>query len=124
MGRYLLSHRKAQAMHELASKLSDTGHAAQERLAAMLEHVVDEGEQLLDTAQRSGSEHFGAARERFEHQLGRARAELEAFGDTAGYKARRAARLTGHAVHEHPVAALGIAAGIGALLAAVLMKRR
>lgn len=111
-------------MEHIADKLSNTSDGARDRLASILEHVVDQGEQLLDHAQRSGEEHFGVARQKFETQLGRARAELAALGDTAGYKARRAARVTGQAVHEHPYAAIGIAAGIGALLAAVLIRRR
>ena len=111
-------------MEELASKLSDTSNDARQRLAAVLSNVVDEGEQLLASAQRSSSQQFGAARDKFEARLGDARAALDALGDTAQYKLRRAARVSGRAVHEHPLAAIGIAAFIGAALTAVLIKRR
>lgn len=111
-------------MEELANKLADTGNDTRQRLASMLTHVVEEGEQLLASAQRSGSEQFGVARDRFEAGLGRARAELAAVGETAHYKVRRAARIGGHAVHEHPFAAIGVAAFVGAMLTAVLLRRR
>lgn len=100
---------------------SDT--QARERLAQSLKHMVDEADQLLAKAERSGSEQFMAAREKFEAQLRHAKDELRRLEQSAIDNARRAARATDHAVHEHPYAAMGLAAGVG-LLVGMLITRR
>jgi ElaB/YqjD/DUF883 family membrane-anchored ribosome-binding protein len=97
--------------------------AARDRLAASLKHIVDEAEQMLRSAQRGGSEQFGAARDKFEAQLRRARAQLAELEDSAIYNARRAARAADHAVHEHPYTAMGIAAGVGVLVGMLIARR-
>jgi ElaB/YqjD/DUF883 family membrane-anchored ribosome-binding protein len=97
--------------------------STRDRLATSLKHIVDEAEQLLRSAQRGGSEQFAAARDQFETQLRHAREELAALEDAAAYNARRAVRATDHAVHEHPYVAMGVAAGIGALLGMLIARR-
>ena len=97
--------------------------SARDRLAASLKHMVDEADQLLKTAQRTGSDQFNAARDKFEAQLRHARAELDELQDKAAYNAKRAARATDEAVHEHPYAAMGIAAGVGLLLGMLIARR-
>ena len=86
----------------------DTG--ARERLTHSLQQMVDEADHLLKSAQRSGSEQFNAARDKFEVQLRHAKEELRHLEEAAVYNAKRAAHATDHAVHEHPYAAMGIAA--------------
>ncbi|WP_428421126.1 DUF883 family protein [Methylibium sp.] len=97
--------------------------AARERLAHGLQQMVDEASHLLKDAQRAGGDQLNATRDKFETQLRRARAELGRLEDEAMYKARRAARNTDHAVHEHPYAAMAVAAGVG-LLVGMLIARR
>lgn len=94
-----------------------------DRLASSLKAMVEEAEHLLKSAQRDGSEQFSAARERFESQLRLARDELEAMQDHAVRQARRAARAADHAVHDHPYAAMGLAAGVGLLLGMLISRR-
>jgi ElaB/YqjD/DUF883 family membrane-anchored ribosome-binding protein len=107
----------------------DTAHAkavaedATQRLASSLQHMVNEAEHLLSTAARSGDEHFNAARDKFEQQLRQAKNELRDLQGSAVESARRAARVTDHAVHDHPYAAMGIAGGVG-LLVGMLISRR
>ena len=96
---------------------------ARERLAQSLKHMVDEADHLLAKAERSGSEQFMAAREKFEAQLHHAKDELRRLEISAIDNAKRAARATDHAVHEHPYAAMGLAAGVG-LLVGMLITRR
>jgi ElaB/YqjD/DUF883 family membrane-anchored ribosome-binding protein len=96
---------------------------ARERLAHSLQQMVDEAEHLLKNAQRSGSEQFNAARDKFEAQLRSAKAELSQLEETAVYNARRAARATDQAVHAHPYTAMGIAAGIGLLIGMLIVRR-
>lgn len=100
-----------------------TEHGERNRLADSLNTLVAEAEQLLDTAQRNGSEQFVAARDRVERQLQRARTELDSLQDAAAYKLRRAARATDSAVHDHPYAALGLAVGVGVLIGALAARR-
>ncbi len=100
-----------------------TDRDARERLSNSLKHIVDEAEHLLRNAQRSGSEEWLAARDKFETRLGQARAELSALQDTALYQAKRAAHATDHAVHQHPYAAMGLSAGVGLLLGMLISRR-
>jgi ElaB/YqjD/DUF883 family membrane-anchored ribosome-binding protein len=97
--------------------------SARERLAESLKRTVDEAEQLLSKAERSGSDQFNAARDKFESQLRRAKDELRRLEASALENARRAARVTDETVHEHPYAAMGLAAGVG-LLVGMLISRR
>lgn len=96
---------------------------ARDRLATSLQHMVDEAEHLLKSAQGAGSDKFNAARDKFESQLRLARAELSELQDSAVDNAKRAARATDHAVHEHPYAAMGISAGVGLLLGLLIARR-
>ncbi|MDP1690816.1 MAG: DUF883 domain-containing protein [Burkholderiaceae bacterium] len=97
--------------------------SARERLAENLKHMVDEADNLLAKAERTGTDQFKAAREKFELQLQHAKDELRRLEASAIDNAKRAARATDHAVHEHPYAAMGIAAGMG-LLVGMLVARR
>jgi ElaB/YqjD/DUF883 family membrane-anchored ribosome-binding protein len=97
--------------------------SARERLAENLKHMVDEADNLLAKAERTGTDQFKAAREKFEMQLRRAKDELHQLEVSAVENAKRAARATDHAVHEHPYAAMGIAAGAGLLIGMLIARR-
>ncbi len=97
--------------------------SARDRLTTSLKHMVDEADQLLKSAQGSGSDKFNAARDKFETQLRHARAELSELEDKALYKAKRAARTTDHAVHAHPYTAMTVTAGVGLLLGLLIARR-
>lgn len=96
---------------------------SREALAQSLRHVLSEAEHLLKSAHNAGGEQFKAARERFEEQLRSAKLELNDLETVAIENAKRAARATDQAVHEHPYAAMGIAAGIGALIGMLIARR-
>lgn len=95
----------------------------QHRLARSLEQLVNDAEAFLKTAQHSGSEQFAAARDRIESGLRHARSELAALEDVAAYKVRRAARAADTAVHDHPYATAGLAAGVGILIGMLISRR-
>lgn len=97
--------------------------SARERLTESLKDMVDDADQLLAKTERTGSEQFRAAREKFELQLGRAKDELRHLEAAAIDNAKRAARATDHAVHEHPYAAMGLAAGAGLLIGMLISRR-
>lgn len=96
---------------------------ARERLAQSLKHMVDEADHLLAKAERTGSDQFNAARDKFETQLLHAKEELRRLEQSAIDNAKRAARATDHAVHEHPYAAMGMAAGVGLLIGMLISRR-
>jgi ElaB/YqjD/DUF883 family membrane-anchored ribosome-binding protein len=96
---------------------------ARDRLAHSLQQMVDEAEHLLKNAQRTGSEQFTAARDKFETQLRHAKDELRRLEESAIDNAKRAARATDQAVHDHPYTAMGIAAGVGLLIGMLIARR-
>lgn len=102
---------------------SEQDSTVRDRLMSSLQEMVTDAEALLRTAQRTGSEQFVAAREKFESRLHQARGELAALQDTSAYNVRRAARAADGAVHAHPYAAVGVGAGVG-LLVGMLIARR
>lgn len=94
-----------------------------DRLVANLKQLVDEADQLLHSARHGGAEPFGTARTGFDSRLRHARAEWADLQDHAGYRVRRVARRTDLAAHDHPYAAMGMAAGIGVLLGMLIRHR-
>jgi ElaB/YqjD/DUF883 family membrane-anchored ribosome-binding protein len=105
------------------SPVGATDPSTRDRLAHSLQQVVEEAEHLLKNAQRTGSEQFNAARDRFESQLRSAKAELNQLERAALDNAKRAAHATDQAVHQHPYTAMGVAAGIGLLIGMLVARR-
>lgn len=97
--------------------------AVRDRLMRSLQDMVADAEALLKSAQRSGSEQFVAARDKFESRLHQARLELASLQDAASQNVRHAARVADAAVHEHPYAAAGLAGGIGVLVGMLISRR-
>lgn len=94
---------------------------ASERLARDIEKLVDEAEKMVP---RTGdSAEHGAAWERLSAQISAAKDELRRLEDQAIVKAKRAARVTDEVVHEHPYAAMGVAAAVGVLLGMLIARR-
>jgi ElaB/YqjD/DUF883 family membrane-anchored ribosome-binding protein len=93
-------------------------------LAQSLRHMVDEADRLLKSAAETGDEKFNAVRQQIVDQVREMRAQLDELEETAVYKARRAARVTDAAVHEHPYGAMGIAAAVGLLIGFLAATRR
>ncbi|MFZ2651893.1 MAG: DUF883 domain-containing protein [Burkholderiaceae bacterium] len=108
---------------ETTTPAADADQSARDRLAHSLQEMVEEAEHLLENAQRTGSDQFTAARDKFESQLRRAKAELSRLEESAIYNAKRAARATDQAVHEHPYTAMGISAGLGLLIGMLIARR-
>jgi ElaB/YqjD/DUF883 family membrane-anchored ribosome-binding protein len=107
----------------METTLLNPDQTARDRLATSLKHMVDEADQLLKSAQGAGSDKFNAARDKFETQLRHARAELAELEDKAVHNAKRAARATDEAVHEHPYTAMTVSAAVGLLLGLLIARR-
>jgi len=109
-------------MDTTANKPADVA-AKDERASASLRTLIDDAEQLLKTTARAGDERFESARERLHDELLRLHGQLTELEAAAGQKVRKAAHATDHAVHDHPYAAMGLAAVTGLLLGVVLGRR-
>lgn len=94
-----------------------------QRLAQSLQHMVDETEQLLRSARNSGSEHLEVLRDKLEAQLQKLRSELAALRENTAHHMRRAAHAADTTAHEHPYAAMGLAAGVGLLIGMLITRR-
>jgi ElaB/YqjD/DUF883 family membrane-anchored ribosome-binding protein len=94
-----------------------------QRLAQSLQHMVDETEQLLRSARNSGSEQLEALRDKLELQLQKLRSELLALRENTAHHMRRAAHAADTTAHQHPYAAMGLAAGAGLLIGMLITRR-
>jgi len=101
-----------------------TAENSKQGLAQSLRHMVDEADRLLKSAAETGDEKFSAIRQQIIDQVREMRLQLDELEETAVYKARRAARATDEAVHEHPYGAMGIAAAVGLLIGFLAASRR
>lgn len=99
------------------------GANGREALANNLRHLVDEADQFLKSAARSGDETFDGVRQQFAEQVRQMRSQLDELEDDAMHKARHAARQADRAVHSHPYGAIGIAAAAGLLIGFLAARR-
>ncbi|HZQ59852.1 MAG TPA: DUF883 domain-containing protein, partial [Casimicrobiaceae bacterium] len=63
------------------------------------------------------------AREQFRSQLATARARVNDYTDMARARGREAAIMADDYVHDNPWAAIGVAAGVGFVLGALISRR-
>jgi ElaB/YqjD/DUF883 family membrane-anchored ribosome-binding protein len=96
--------------------------SVRDRLVDSLRDMVSDAEALLKAAQRGG-EPLSHERERFQARLHQVREELADLQEAASANVRRAARAADHAVHTHPYAAAGLAAGVGVLVGMLISRR-
>ena len=92
-------------------------------LTGSLHHMVDEAEQFLKAAARSGNAKLDAARDKFAEQVRNVSAQLDDLESEAVHQLRQATRRADRAVHTHPYRAIGVAAAAG-LLIGLLASRR
>lgn len=92
-------------------------------LTGSVHHMVDEAEQFLKAAARSGDAKLDAARGKFAEQVRDVRAQLDDLGSEAAHQMRRTARRADRTVHTYPYRAIGVAAAAG-LLIGLLAGRR
>jgi ElaB/YqjD/DUF883 family membrane-anchored ribosome-binding protein len=100
-----------------------SGIEARERLAQDMRTLVRDAEDLLHAAQRQGVEGVTEMRDRLESSLKQAKAQIWNGQQHLFERARDTARRTNEVVHVHPWTAIGVAAGAGLLLGALLMRR-
>lgn len=96
---------------------------ATEKLMHDLRAVVGDAEDLLKATAGQTGERVEKIRARAEESLRNARGRLQAAGGDLEAAAESAARQVNGQVHEHPWAAVGVAAGVG-LLVGILLGRK
>src|SRR5690606_31473578 len=87
-----------------------------EKLVQDLKLVIGDAEDLLRATAAHAGEKVAVAREKFEHNLRRARLRLAEMEDAARDAGRDVARATDEFVREKPWQAVGIAAAAGLIL--------
>jgi ElaB/YqjD/DUF883 family membrane-anchored ribosome-binding protein len=97
--------------------------ATRDELADALKQTVGEAETLLKGAGAAAGHEYANLLKRAQEKLIRAKDELQRLEESALANAKHAAKVTDRAVHEHPYAAMGVAAGIGLLLGLLIARR-
>lgn len=96
---------------------------SKEKLVADLRVLIGDTEELLRATASHAGEKASAARERMQVSLAAAKEKLADTEQALMLRTREAAQATDKYVQEHPWPAVGIAAGIGFLLGALLARR-
>ena len=94
-----------------------------EHASASLRALIDEAQQVLKTTVHAGDERLDTVRHRLQDEVRHLRLQVGELEAQAAAKLRHAARDADHAVHDHPYAAMGLAAVAGVLLGVVLGRR-
>lgn len=91
--------------------------------AAALGRMIEDTEHLLRSAAASGDQKFQVVRDKLVEQMTLMRTQLAGLETAGRQKAREAARATDETVHEHPYAAMAVAAAAGMLIGFLAARR-
>ena len=94
-----------------------------DKLVQDMKVVIADAEELLRATASQAGEKIGVARERIQDSLHQAKVKLAEAEALVTERAKQAARYTDEYVHENPWRAIGIAAGIGLVLALLITRR-
>ncbi|MEO5702125.1 MAG: DUF883 family protein [Casimicrobiaceae bacterium] len=107
----------------LADDAMDTLESTKDNLMSEFRNLIAEGESLLRATSNLSGEALLTAREKFQGQLATAKARAADYTATARAKGREAALMADDYVHDNPWAAIGVAAGVGFLIGAIMSRR-
>lgn len=96
---------------------------SRDKLVQDLKLVIADAEDLLRATASQAGEKMGAAREKFEDSVQRAKMRLAEVEDALLDKGKQAARATDEYVHDNPWKAVGIAAGVGLIIGMLISRR-
>lgn len=106
---------------------TDRNETSKNQLISEFKEVVSETEHLLHSAAAAGGEKAGALRAGVEQNLMIAKERLHKLQQALSEQTRAAAKATDEYVHDNPWKAIGIVAGVSAVIgvaAALILKRR
>jgi ElaB/YqjD/DUF883 family membrane-anchored ribosome-binding protein len=119
---------EASRLSDQASRMvDDAGDALEstkDNLMGEFRNLIAEGESLLRATSNLSGEALANAREKFRGQLATAKARAADYTSAARAKGREAAVMADDYVHDNPWAAIGVAAGVGFLLGALMSRGR
>lgn len=107
----------------LADEAADTLESSKDNLMSEFRNLIAEGESLLRATSNLSGEALATAREQFRDQLATARARVNDYTAAARARGREAAIMADDYVHDNPWAAIGVAAGVGFVLGALISRR-
>ena len=96
---------------------------SEDNVSQHLRALADEAEALLKATANAGDQTYEAVRARLREEMQRMRERLSELEAAAAAQVKYAARVTDETVHQHPYAAMGLAA-LGGLLVGVVLARR
>lgn len=94
-----------------------------ERLMSDVNAVLVDAEELLRQAAQASGEQATDLRRRAQSAIASAKARLVDMEHRVADRTKHAAKATDHWVHEHPWAAIGVAAGAGVLIGLLINRR-
>lgn len=100
-----------------------TFKSTQSKLAQDMQTVLTDTQELMHLAAGEAGQGYKDARARLERSTGALRQQLEGLHASAKGKAAEAGRSADGYVRDHPWEAIGVAAGVGLLVGALLARR-
>lgn len=114
-------------MGDQASRIADDAmdalESTKDNLMGEFRNLIAEGESLLRATSNLSGEALSNAREKFRGQLATAKERVADYTAVARAKGREAAVMADDYVHDNPWAAIGVAAGVGFVLGALMSRR-
>src|SRR3982751_5410745 len=107
----------------LVDEAGDALDSTRDNLMSEFRNLIAEGESLLRATSNLSGEALANAREQFRDQLATARARVNDYTSAAQARGREAAIMADDYVHDNPWAAIGVAAGVGFVLGALISRR-
>jgi len=107
----------------MADDAADTLESTKDNLMSEFRNLIAEGESLLRATSNLSGEALANAREKFSSQLVTARAKCNDYAAAARARGREAAIIADDYVHDNPWAAIGVAAGVGFVVGALISRR-
>ncbi len=106
---------------------TSTNESSKSQLIGEFNAVVSETEHLLKSVATAGGEKAGALRASVEQSLMAAKEKLQQIQHAASEKTQAAAKATDEYVHDNPWKAIGVVAGVSAVIgvvAGLILNRR
>lgn len=107
----------------LASDAADELKATKDDMVSEFRNLIAEGESLLRATSSLSGDALAKARDQFREKLAVAKSRAADYTAMARARGREAAVMADDYVHDNPWAAIGVAAGVGFILGALMSRR-
>jgi ElaB/YqjD/DUF883 family membrane-anchored ribosome-binding protein len=107
----------------LANEAGDELRSTKDDMVSEFRNLIAEGESLLRATSSLSGDALNKAREQFRDKLAVAKTRAADYSAMARARGREAAVMADDYVHDNPWAAIGVAAGVGFILGALMSRR-